>query len=223
MDGEADNVRAALAHCLHGPDHALGVSMVGSLLWYWTARATSEGAYWLDLYLENVETADGADDRDSGACPLRARLCVDGARGCDDGIASSGGGGRKARAARDSPLLARILSVSAGIRVMSGDLEGARSQLREARTLAQGLDDPGVDAMLALTEGFIALAEADVETVGRVYVEWAPRARDRGDLQTLSYLLSSYGFSLLQNDQAEQAGPLLQEAWESNGASKTET
>jgi non-specific serine/threonine protein kinase len=118
----------------------------------------------------------------------------------------------KARAGSDSPLLARILSVSAGIRVMSGQLEGARSQLREAKMLAQGFDDPGVDAMLALTEGFIALGEADVETVGRVYTEWAPRARDRGDLQTLSYLLSSYGFSLLQQDRAEQAGPLLQES-----------
>jgi hypothetical protein len=118
----------------------------------------------------------------------------------------------KARAARDSPLLARILSVSAGIRVMSGELERARSQLREAKTLAQGFDEPGVDAMLALTEGFIALGEADVETVGRVYAEWAPRARDRGDLQTLSYLLSSYGFSLLQKDEPDQAGPLLQES-----------
>ena len=39
----------------------LGVSMVGSLLWYWTARATSEGAYWLDLYLER-RGGDGADD-----------------------------------------------------------------------------------------------------------------------------------------------------------------
>jgi hypothetical protein len=36
----------------------------------------------------------------------------------------------------DLPLVARILSVSAGVRVMSGDLEGAQSQLREARSLA---------------------------------------------------------------------------------------
>src|SRR6184192_1829482 len=55
MDGEADNVRAALAHCLNGPDHAVGMSMVGSLLWYWTARATSEGTYWLDRFLERKE------------------------------------------------------------------------------------------------------------------------------------------------------------------------
>jgi predicted ATPase/DNA-binding CsgD family transcriptional regulator len=208
MDGEADNVRAALARCLHGPDHVVGVAMVGSLLWYWTARATSEGAYWLDLYLERR----GADDAGL-AHALFARGYVSMVLG--DATTASPvleEAEAKARAARDSPLIARVLSVSAGVRVMSGDLEGARSQLLEARTLAQRLDDPGVDAMLALTEGFIALGEADSETAGRVYAEWAPRARDRGDIQTLSYLLSSYGFALLQKDQPNQAGPLLQES-----------
>jgi non-specific serine/threonine protein kinase len=95
---------------------------------------------------------------------------------------------------------------------MSGDLEGARSQLRDATALAAGLDDPGADAMLALTEGFIALLAMDPETLARVYFEWAPRARDRGDIQTLSYLLSSYGFSLLQRGQPESALPLFEEA-----------
>jgi predicted ATPase/DNA-binding CsgD family transcriptional regulator len=211
MDGEADNVRAALAHCLQGPDHALGVSMVGSLLWYWTARATSEGAYWLDLYLENRD-ADATDDA-AMARALFARGFVSMVLG--DAMTAApvlDEAEAKARAGRDSPLLARILSVAAGIHVMRGQLDEARSELREAKTLAQGFDDPGVDAMLALTEGFIALGEADVEPVGRVFAEWAPRARDRGDLPTLSYLLSSYGFSLLQQDQPDQAGPLLQES-----------
>ncbi len=211
MDAEVDNVRTALAHCLHGPDHSVGISMVASLLWYWTARATSEGAYWLDLYLEG-RTTDSTNDT-AMARALFARGFVSMVLG-DAATASPvlQDAEAIARAARDSPLLARILSVSAGIRVMSGELDGARSQLGEAQMLARGLDDPGVDAMLALTEGFIALGATDVETVGRVYAEWAPRARDRGDLQTLSYLLSSYGFSLLQHDQATQAGPLLQES-----------
>jgi len=211
MDAEADNVRAALAHCLHGPDHAQGLSMVASLLWYWTARATSEDAYWLDLYLEKRE----ADDTDDAAMAraLFARGFVSMVLGdAATAVPALDEAEAKARAEGDSPLLARILSVSAGIRVMSGELEGARSQLREAKTLAQGFDDPGVDAMLALTEGFIALGAADVETIGCVYAEWSPRARDRGDLQTLSYLLSSYGFSLLQHDRPDQAGPLLQES-----------
>jgi DNA-binding CsgD family transcriptional regulator len=65
--------------------------------------------------------------------------------------------------------------------------------------------------MLALTEGFIALLDTDRETVGRVYLEWGPRARDRGDLQTLSYLLGLYGFSLLQDGQPDEAMPLFKE------------
>jgi len=66
--------------------------------------------------------------------------------------------------------------------------------------------------MLALTAGFIALLDADLETVAQVYAEWAPRARDRGDIQTLSYLLSSYGFALLQGAQPVKAEPLFEEA-----------
>ncbi len=51
---------------------------------------------------------------------------------------------------------------------MSGDLEGARAQAGEAAALALGLDDPAVDATLALTQGFIAQAEADVGARRRV-------------------------------------------------------
>ena len=95
---------------------------------------------------------------------------------------------------------------------MGRDLEGAQSQLRDAKALADGLDDPGANAMLALTEGFIALLDTDLETVARVYSEWAPRARDRGDIQTLSYLVSSYGFALLQGGQPDKAQPLFEES-----------
>lgn len=208
MDGEADNVRAALAHCLNGPDHAVGMSMVASLLWYWTARATSEGAYWLDRFL----------DRRVGDPATTARaLYARGFMAMTQGDATTAQpllveSEEKARALHDGPLLARILAVSAGVRVMSGDLEGARSQLRQAKVLAGALDDAGADAMLALTEAFIALGDTDLQAVGRVYSEWAGRARDRGDIQTLSYLISMYGFSLLQNGQAVTAGPLFEEA-----------
>ena len=51
LDEEAPNLRAVLAHCLNGPDNPIGLYMVGSLGWYWAPRATSEGMYWLDLFL----------------------------------------------------------------------------------------------------------------------------------------------------------------------------
>jgi predicted ATPase/DNA-binding CsgD family transcriptional regulator len=208
MDSEADNVRAALRHCLNGPDHALGMSMVGSLLWYWTARATSEGAYWLDLFLER---------READLLALARALYARGFMAMTQGDAATAQttldeAEVNARAAGDLALVARILAVSAGVRMMARDLEGAQNQLREAKTLARGLDDPGADAMLALTEGFIALLDADLETVARVYSEWAPRARDRGDIQTLSYLVSSYGFALLQSGQPDKARPMFEES-----------
>jgi predicted ATPase/DNA-binding CsgD family transcriptional regulator len=208
MDGEADSVRAALAYCLNGPDHAVGMSMVGSLLWYWTARATSEGAYWLDRFLERRE-----EDVSALAHALYARGFVALAQG-DAATAQPVllEAEEKARAVGDLPLVARILAVSGGVHVMSGDLEGARSQLRDAKALTVGLDDPGADAALALTEGFIALLDTDPETVGRVYSEWADRLRVRGDVQTLSYLLGLYGFSLLQGAQADKARPLFEES-----------
>jgi predicted ATPase/DNA-binding CsgD family transcriptional regulator len=208
MDREADNVRAALAHCLNGPDHATGTSMVGSLLWYWTARATSEGAYWLDLFLGHRE-----GDASALARALFARAFVAMAQG-DEATAQPvlREAEARARAVGDPPLLARILAVSTGVRAMSGDLDGARSQLREARALADGLGDPGADAILALTDGFLALDDTDVETAGRVYSEWAPRMRDRGDLRSLGYLLECYGFSLLQGARPDGALPLLEEA-----------
>ena len=208
MDGEADNVRAALAHCLNGPDHAVGMSMVGSLLWYWTARATSEGAYWLGRFLERREADDSALARALYARGFMAMTQGDSTTAQPLLVESE----EKARALHDGPLLAQILAVSAGVRVMSGDLESARSQLLEAKVLASALDDVAADAMLALTEAFIALGDTDLQAVGRVYSEWAGRARDRGDIQTLSYLISMYGFSLLQNGQPETARPLFGEA-----------
>ncbi len=208
MDGEADNVRAALAYCLNGPDHAVGMSMVGSLLWYWTARATSEGAYWLDRFLERREGDPAAAARALYARGFLAMTQGDATTAQPLLVESE----EKARALHDGPVLARILAVSAGVRVMSGDLEGARSQLREAEVLASTLDDAAADAMLALTAAFIALGDTDLQALGRVYSEWAGRARNRGDIQTLSYLISMYGFSLLQNGQPEPARPLFVEA-----------
>jgi DNA-binding CsgD family transcriptional regulator len=208
MDGEADNVRAALAYCLNGPDHAVGMSMVGSLLWYWTARASSEGAYWLDLFLAHREA-----DLSALARALYARGFVAMTQG--DATTAQPAlveAEEKARKLGDSPLVTRILAVSASIRTMSGDLEGARSLLNDARALAAGFDDPGVDATLALTDGFLALIDRNLGTAGRVYSEWSPRLRDRGDLETLGYVLSTYAFSLLSNAQPDKAKPLFEEA-----------
>ena len=97
----------------------------------------------------------------------------------------------------DLPLLARALAVSARARAVSGDLEGARAQAGEAAAVALGLDDPGAGAAVTATQGFIALADHDLDMARRVYCESVPRARARGDLNSLIYVLGYYGFTLL--------------------------
>ena len=130
----------------------------------------------------------------------------------------------KARAGRDSPLLARILSVSAGINVMSGELEGARSQLREAKTLAQGFDDPGVDAMLALTEGFIALGDVGCRqqlaaSTPSGHLVLGIEATSRHSATCCRRMDSRFCSRI----DPTRLGLSCRKAWESSGALKTET
>lgn len=210
LDEEAPNLRAALAHCLNGPDHRTGLSMVGSLGWYWAPRATSEGMYWLDLFL-----GDREGDVPALAYALFARGVVALVQG-DSGTATQAlvDAEAKARAVGDLPLLARALAVSARARAVSGDFEGARAQAGEAAAVALGLDDPGAGAAVTATQGFIALADQDLVAARRVYCEALPRARARGDLNSLIYILGYYGFTLLGGGQSEEVRPAFEESLE---------
>ncbi len=208
LEDEADNVRAVLAYCLNGFDLDVGMATVGTLGWYWAPRATSEGMYWLDLYLEHR----GADTP-SLARVLFARGFVATVQGdgtaamrlLDDAEAS-------ARSTNDLALVLRVLSLAARVRALGGDLDGARSQVAEAHALAQVVDDPGAAATVTQTQGFIALATGDFQAASRVYLESLPVIRASGDLHSLIYNLGYYGFSLLQDSRPEEAGPPLEES-----------
>jgi predicted ATPase/DNA-binding CsgD family transcriptional regulator len=208
LEDEADNVRAVLAHCLNGFDLDVGMATVGTLGWYWAPRATSEGMYWLDLYLEHHD----ADIR-SLAHALFARGFVATVQG--DGATALrllADAEASARSVNDLALVLRVLSLAARVRALSGELDGARSQVAEAQALAQVIDDPGAAATVTQTQGFIALATGDFHAASRVYVESLPVIRASGDLHSLIYNLGYYGFSLLQDQRPEEAGPPLEES-----------
>jgi predicted ATPase/DNA-binding CsgD family transcriptional regulator len=207
LEDEADNVRAVLAHCLNGFDLDVGMATVGTLGWYWAPRATSEGMYWLDLYLEHRGADSPSLARALFARGFVATVQGDGAaalRLLDDAEAS-------ARATNDMALVLRVLSLAARVRALGGDLDGARSQVAEAHALAQVVNDPGAAATVTQTQGFIALATGDFHAASRVYVESLPVIRTSGDLHSLIYNLGYYGFSLLQDSRPEEAGPPLEE------------
>jgi DNA-binding CsgD family transcriptional regulator len=118
----------------------------------------------------------------------------------------------KARAVGDLPLLARALAVSARARPVSGDFEGARAQAREAAVAALGLGDPGADAAVSATQGLIAQLDQDLVMARRVYCESLPRARTRGDLNSLIYVLGCYAFTVLGSGQVDEVRPVFEEA-----------
>jgi predicted ATPase/DNA-binding CsgD family transcriptional regulator len=208
LDDELDNVRAALAHCLDGPDHALGVSMVGSLGWYWSTRAVSEGVYWLDLFLSRRE-----DDSAALAQALFVRGYIAMVQG-DTAIGQPvlADAEAKARAVRDLPLVVDTLAVSAIVRVMAEDLAGARTLVGDAEAIAQALDEPDVHWGLADAQSLIAFTEGDLDRACWVYSELARRSRQRGDLFALGYALQNHGFFLLLSGQFAEARPLFEEA-----------
>jgi predicted ATPase/DNA-binding CsgD family transcriptional regulator len=207
LENEADNVRAVLAHCLNGYDLDIGMATVGTLGWYWAPRSTSEGMYWLDLYLQQRDL-----DSPALAHALFARGFVAAVQGDSaEALELFDDAEAVASATNDVALVLRVLSLAARTRALGGDLDRARSQAAQAETLAQRVDDAGAAANVIQTRGYIALCAGDFHAASRVYVEAIPGIRERGDLHSLIYNLGYYGFSLLQDSMAEEAGPPLEE------------
>jgi predicted ATPase/DNA-binding CsgD family transcriptional regulator len=207
VEDEADNARAVLAYCLNGYDLDVGMATVGTLGWYWAPRSTSEGMYWLDLYLQHR----GADTSALGHA-LFARGFVAAVQGeSTEALRYFDDAEAVARSTNDVGLLLRVLSLAARTRALGGDLDGARSQAAQAEALAHEVDDPGAAANVTQTRGYIALSAGDFHAASRVYVEAIPGIRASGDLHSLIYNLGYYGYSLLQDSMPEEAGPPFEE------------
>jgi DNA-binding CsgD family transcriptional regulator len=207
VENEADNVRAVLAYCLNGYDIDIGMATVGTLGWYWAPRSTSEGMYWLDLYLKRRSA-----DTSALGHALFARGFVAAVQGeSTDALRFFDDAEAVARSTNDVGLLLQILSLAARTRALSGDLDGARSQAAQAEAIVHNVDDPGASANVTQTRGYIALSAGDFHAASRVYFEAIPAIRESGDLHSLIYNLGYYGYSLLQDSMPKEAGPPFEE------------
>jgi tetratricopeptide (TPR) repeat protein len=181
LDEEHDNIRAALAWCLAGPDRGeMGLQMVGALFWFWWTRCYhSEGRRWAEGMLARTGGAPGVPASEEWAAAPRRT-------------------GARAKACR----------CGGGMVWAQGSVEEARPLMEEAVAIARELGDPAFLALTLRFLGWVALDQRDDEVarsvmeesldlhrqmdnqvqIGRSLNFLASLARAQGDLQTAGRL-----------------------------------
>jgi predicted ATPase/DNA-binding CsgD family transcriptional regulator len=194
IDREADNMRAALRHCLADPDGVdLGLAMAAGLGQYWRNRAVTEGAYWIDALLARP----GGDDAiRSRALSTKISLAV--VQGDHvAGLEAVAEATAITRRPKDNALLVRILANQAALQVIAGDLPAARVIAADATALAARLGDDMSFIAAAQSEAFIAFLDGDFVRMRDVGLAAASRSRQHNELFMLSTHLTSAGMGAL--------------------------
>jgi predicted ATPase/DNA-binding CsgD family transcriptional regulator len=209
LDLEADNLRAALRHCLADPDGAdLGLTMAAGLGQYWRNRAVTEGALWIDVLLAR---RGGDDAIRSRALDVKISLAVvqgDHAAGLEAAAEATA----IARRLKADALLVRILANQAALQVLAGDLLAARATSADATALAALLGDDMSFIAAAQSEAFIAFLDGDFVRMRDVGLAAASRCRQRNELFMLSVHLTSAGMGALMLGEHAAAEAALIEA-----------
>jgi DNA-binding CsgD family transcriptional regulator len=208
LDLEADNIRAALRHCLADPDGAdLGLAMAAGLGQHWRHRAVTEGVYWIDALLARR----GGDDAIRGhALYVKVTLAVvqgDHAAGLEAVAEATA----IARRLKDDGLLVRILANQAALEVLAGDLSAARATSADATALAARLGDDMSFIAAAQSQAFVAFVDADFTRMRDVGLAAAARSRNCNEIFMLSVHLTSAGMgALMLGDHAAAEAALIE-------------
>ena len=191
MELEAENVRAVLDRLTLARDPA-AIDLAVSLMYFWITRATSEGARRFDDLLDS-----GDGESHPVAHFVRGFLAVlqhdpeVATRSLSEGIATARENGPDA-------LLARLLAMASIASTMSADLDAARRQLDEARTIAVGIDEVGATLMVYQAAALNGVLEGAPSTVIASATPGAALSRELGDQYSLVMMLMNLGLATLQ-------------------------
>ena len=213
LDGEADNLRAALAFCRtddgEGDPVATGLRLAGSLGQYWTTRGLlREGLDWLDGALAR----GGADEARAKALAeagwLAAGLAdydrADPALTESIALSRRGGDGRGEAYAR------RLRGIAATWR---GDNPQASCDLEESLQLSRSAGDESLVASALLALGVLANQwNQDDTKAGALYAEALALFRKQGDGQRTAYCLHNLGNIAGDAGDHDRAETLLRES-----------
>ena len=208
LNVEADNIRAALRHCLADPNRAdLGLAMAAGLRLLWRSRAVSEGAHWIDALLDR---RGGDDAIRCEALFVKVDLAVvqgDHASGLDAAAEASA----IARRIGADALLVRILANQAALHVIAGDLSAARATSDEATALAARLGDDLSFITAAQCDAFLAFLDGDFVRMRDIGRAAASRSRRSNEIFILPVHLTSAGMgALMLGDHAAAEAALIE-------------
>ncbi len=209
LELEADNLRAALRHCVADPDGVnLGLTMAAGLGPYWRNRAVTEGTHWIEALLARCGGEDAIRGR---ALEVRISLAVvEGDHVA--GLEAAAEAAAIARRLKADALLVRILANQAALQVLAGDVTAAHTTSADATQLAADLGDDMSFIAAAQSEAFIAGLDGDFVRMRDVGLAAASRSRQHNERFMLSTHLTSAGMGALMLGEHAAAEAALVEA-----------
>jgi DNA-binding NarL/FixJ family response regulator len=189
IDLEIDNVRSILRRCVIQGDFERGLVLAGSLLWYWTTRATTEGARWLD---DLLASGSGNPELRGRAYFIRGFLAV---LQSDPTVARPAL--QKAVAAARKAELQSLLSHSLSMASIAENIAGRRVAARRLFDQAAVVTTAANDVVAKLTflqaQALNGLFEGDLESVTSAASEGVRLSRKTGDIYSLEMMLVNLG------------------------------
>jgi predicted ATPase/DNA-binding CsgD family transcriptional regulator len=196
-----DNIRAVLRRCAERGDFRRGISIATCLIWFWSTRATTEGARWLDELL----AGDSGGTGHPWAYFVRGLLAVL----QNDPVAAGPALARAtaaARAAGQPGVLADSLALASVAANMAGERARSRRLLDEALAAAQGRDELGTRLLMCQARALNGLLDGDIGAVRSAADDGALLSREAGDRYTLGMMLLNQGFAALGSGDQHAAG-----------------
>jgi predicted ATPase/DNA-binding SARP family transcriptional activator/DNA-binding CsgD family transcriptional regulator len=212
LEGEHDNIRAALSWSLEGADPELGLRLAGAIWWFWHRHGhLSEGLRWLD---EGLAKGSGASAM-ARAKALGGIGWLASGQGDLDRMQESATEGLSLGTQADlgGQYKALFLGVLGDVSRLEGDYERAMKLAYESLALSREANDLGAMANSLLLLGTASLwGPGDLEQARAYYEEGLAISRELGSGSILRSCLNSVALTYLLQRQREQAKALAEEA-----------
>jgi predicted ATPase/DNA-binding SARP family transcriptional activator/DNA-binding CsgD family transcriptional regulator len=209
LEGEHDNLRAALSWALAGEDPELGLRLASALSVFWDERGHfSEGIRWLEEALDTssasprarAEALNGLGSISRTRSDFaRAQMCHEEALGLYRAIGNAEG-------------IADSLGRLGLVAQFQNDVARATTLIEESLAVAQQSGYLKIIPGILMSLAWIACDSGDIERAQQMWGEALKMARDREDRGGVLYTLFFMGYAELARGNQQRAMVLLQEA-----------